>query len=57
MEGFNARITIRFLYQFHFFKSIFTGEPSCVPIISAIRKTEYDSQSGQRTLMSETAPL
>lgn len=26
-------------------------------ITSAIRKTEYDSQCGQRTLMSETAPV
>lgn len=30
---------------------------SCVTITGAIRKTEYDSQCGQRTLMSETAPL
>jgi hypothetical protein len=52
-----ALVTIRLLYQFHFLKSIFTGEAGrATNRTNAIRKTEYDSQRGQRTLMSETAP-
>lgn len=57
MMFYSVPITIRLLYQFHFLKSIFTGETGRAAITSAIRKSEYDFQCGQRTLMPETAPL
>lgn len=57
MVFYSVPITIRLLYQFHFLKSIFTGETGRAAIMSAIRKSEYDFQCGQRTLMPETAPL
>lgn len=51
-------ITIRLLYQFHFLKSIFIVEAGrATNSTSTIRKTEYDSQCGQWTLMPKTAPL
>lgn len=54
---YSVPITIRLLYQFHFLKSIFTSETGRAAITSAIRKSEYGSECGQRTLMPETAPL
>lgn len=54
---YSVPITIRLLYQFHFLKSIFTDEIGRAAITSAIRKSEYGIQCGQRTLMPETAPL